>query len=117
MAHSSLKTGKRWNYGVNSEFMQAIKSPSSSDIYTLEKLGDGDAVVSKISGSTGIATWAMRVTLKPSFKSLALNNDESKLLVFQITCRYFARDQETPASSKFFNFNLSLLMINALLSD
>ena len=78
-AHTSLKTGKRWNYGVDSEFIQAIKSPSTSDIYTLEYLGDGDSVMSRLDGSTGVATWAKRVTLKPSFKSLALNHDESKL--------------------------------------
>ena len=79
MAHSSLKTGKRWNYGVNSEFMQAIQSPSSSDIYTIETLGNGNAVVSRINGSTGVATWSKSITLKPSIKSFAINNDESKL--------------------------------------
>ena len=79
MAHGSLKTGKRWNYGVDSEFIQAIKSPSTNDIYTLEYLGNGDSVMSRIDGSTGVATWAKRITLKASFKSLALNHDESKL--------------------------------------
>ena len=75
----SQKTGKRWNYGVSSEFVQAIQSPSTSDIYTLETLGNGDTVLSRISDSTGLVTWATRATLKPSFKSLVLNHDESKL--------------------------------------
>ena len=76
---TSQRTGTRWNYGVDSEFIQAIKSPSSNDIYTLETLTGGDAVVSRISDLTGLVTWATKTTLKPSFKSLVLNNDESKL--------------------------------------
>ena len=69
----------RWGYDVNSEFVQAVKGSTSGYIYTLEKLSGGDAVVSRINGTTELPIWAKRVTLLPSFKSLALNHNESKL--------------------------------------
>ena len=99
-AFASYKTGKRWNYGVSSDFIQAVQSPSTGDIYTVETLGNGDTVVSKISGATGLPIWSTRAILKPSFKSLALNHDESKLYAYHLIHRYFAKDHPKPSSSK-----------------
>ena len=69
----------RWGYDVSTEFVQAVKGPTTDDIYTLETLAGGDAVVSRIGGTTELAVWAKRMTLLPSFKSLAINHDETKL--------------------------------------
>ena len=69
----------RWGYDVNSEFVQAVRGPSTDDIYSLETLTGGEAVVSRISSTTELTMWAKRMTLLPSFKSLAINHDETKL--------------------------------------
>ena len=76
---ASVRKITRWGYDVNSEFVQAVRGPTSDDIYTLEKLNGGDAVVSRIGGTTELIVWAKKMTLLPSFKSLAINHDESKL--------------------------------------
>ena len=69
----------RWGYDSSALMLQSVRSSTSGDIFVLEELQSGKAVVSRIDETNHQVVWAKSMTMTPSFKSLALNYDGSKL--------------------------------------